>query len=161
MSPSIGKVSRDAMHAHIFASPSGADELTKHLTELNGFRSMELEDAGRDRGTEEEFGTEMPRESQRCVVELGVEKFGAMDLVKLECGGVVRADGEVLDGKLIRVNTPQMIGEVRINFPAGRETNQVREHLLPSLAAKPARFEGRCSLFTLTRLPFCLLLDTG
>ena len=95
----IGKVSRDAMHAHIFASPSGADELTEHLTELNGFRSMELEDAGRDRGTEEEFGTEVLRESQRCVVELGVEKFGVRDLVKLECGGVVRADGEVLDGK--------------------------------------------------------------
>ena len=61
----IEKVPRDAMHAHTFASPSSADELTKHLTELNGFRSLELEDAGRDRGTEEEFGTEMRRETQR------------------------------------------------------------------------------------------------
>ena len=48
------------MRAQILASPSSADELTKHLTELNGFRSMELYGAGRDRGIEEEFGTEMP-----------------------------------------------------------------------------------------------------
>ena len=45
----IERVPRDAMHAHTLASPSSADELTKHLTELNGFRSLELEDAGRDR----------------------------------------------------------------------------------------------------------------
>ena len=49
--------------------------------------------------------------------------------MKLQCGGLVRLDGEVLDGKLIRVNTSQENGEVRINFPAGGETNQVREHL--------------------------------
>ena len=61
----IEKVPRDAMHARLLASPSSADELTKHLTELNGFRSMEPEDAGRDRGTEEEFGTEVRRDSQR------------------------------------------------------------------------------------------------
>ena len=58
----IEKVPRDAMHAHIFASPSSADELTKHLTELNGFRSDET---GGDRGLGEEFGTEVIRESQR------------------------------------------------------------------------------------------------
>ena len=58
----IERVPRDAMHAHILASPSSADELKKHLTELFGFRS---DDAGGDRGIEEEFGTEMPRESQR------------------------------------------------------------------------------------------------
>ena len=46
-------------------------------------------------------------------------------------------------------------------FTAGGETNQVREHLLPSPAAKPARFEGRWSQSTLTRPPFCLLLDMG
>ena len=56
----IEKVPPDAMHAHILASPSSADELKKHLTEVNGFRSMEFEYAGRDRGTEEEFGTEVP-----------------------------------------------------------------------------------------------------
>ena len=39
----VEKVSRDAMHAHILASPSSADELTKHLTELNGFRIGERE----------------------------------------------------------------------------------------------------------------------
>ena len=54
------------------------------------------------------------------------------DLVKLECGGLVCADEEVLDGKLIRVNTSQVNGAVRINFPAGGETNQVREHLVHS-----------------------------
>ena len=53
------------MHAHILASPSSADELKKHLTELNGFRIGEREDAGRDRGIEEEFGAEVPRETQR------------------------------------------------------------------------------------------------
>ena len=56
----IEKVPRDAMHAHILASPSSADELTKHLTELNGFRSVEPDDAGGDRGIEEEFGAEVP-----------------------------------------------------------------------------------------------------
>ena len=39
----VEKVSRDAMHAHILASPSSADELTKHLTKLNGFRIVENE----------------------------------------------------------------------------------------------------------------------
>ena len=43
--------------------------------------------------------------------------------MKLECGGVVRADGEVLDGKLIGVNTSHVNGEVRIVFTAGGETN--------------------------------------
>ena len=61
----IERVPRDAMHAHILVSPSSADELKKHLTELNDFRDLELEDAGGDRGIEEEFGTEMRRESQR------------------------------------------------------------------------------------------------
>ena len=61
----IERVPRDAMHAHMLASPSSADELTKYLTELNGFRSVELDDAGRDRGIEEEFGAEVPREWQR------------------------------------------------------------------------------------------------
>ena len=55
----IEKVPRDAIRAHILVCPSSADELTKHLTELNGFRSLELEDAGRDRGIEDEFGTEI------------------------------------------------------------------------------------------------------
>ena len=62
--------------------------------------------------------------------------------MKLECGGVVRADGEVLDGRLIRVNTSQMNGEVGIIFTAGGETIQVRRAPPSSLAAKPARFEG-------------------
>ena len=48
-------------------------------------------------------------------------------------------------GKLIRVNTSQVNGEVRMISTAGGETNQVREHLLPSLAAKPAGLEVRCS----------------
>ena len=71
------KIPRDAMHAHILASPSSADELTKHLTELNGFRSVKLDDAGKDGGIQEEFGAEVPRQLQRRVVELGDEKFGA------------------------------------------------------------------------------------
>ena len=45
----IERVPRDAMHAHILASPSSADKLKKHLTELNRFRNLELEDAGGDR----------------------------------------------------------------------------------------------------------------
>ena len=59
----IERVPRDAMHAQIFASPPSADELKKHLTELNGFRNLEFEDAGGDRGIEEEFGTQMPWKS--------------------------------------------------------------------------------------------------
>ena len=39
------------------------------------------------------------------------------DMVKLECGGLVRADREVLVGKLIRMNTSQVIGAVRITLP--------------------------------------------
>ena len=58
----IENVPRDAMHAHILASPSSAHELTKHVTELKGFRSVEPDDAGRDRGIEEEFGAQVPRE---------------------------------------------------------------------------------------------------
>ena len=61
----IANVARDAMHAHILASPSSADELKKHLTELNGFRIGEREDAGRDQVIEEEFRAEVPRETQR------------------------------------------------------------------------------------------------
>ena len=56
----IERVPRDAMHAHILASPSSVDDLKMHLSELNGFRNLEFEDAGGDRGIEEEFGTEMP-----------------------------------------------------------------------------------------------------
>ena len=83
------------------------------------------------------------------------------DLVKLECGGLVRADEEVLDGKLIRMNTSQVNEAFRINFPAGGETNQVRESTSfdSSPAAKPAMFEGECSQSTLTVLHFCLQLD--
>ena len=80
------------------------------------------------------------------------------DLVKLGCGGLVCLDEEVL----IRVNTSQVNRAVRMNFSTGGgESNQVREHLLPSLAAKPARLEGRCSQSTLTRPPFSLQLDMG
>ena len=39
------------------------------------------------------------------------------DLVKLESRGLVRADREVLVVKLIRVNTSQVIGAVRITYP--------------------------------------------
>ena len=38
------RISRDEMHAHILASPCSADELTKHLTKLNGFRIEENEE---------------------------------------------------------------------------------------------------------------------
>ena len=37
-------ISRDAMHAHILASTSRAEDLKKHLAELNGFRSTEFEE---------------------------------------------------------------------------------------------------------------------
>ena len=57
----IERVPRDAMHA----PPSSADELTKHLTGLTGFRSVQPDDAGRDRCIEEEFGAEVPRELER------------------------------------------------------------------------------------------------
>ena len=89
------------MHAHQLASPCSADELTKHLTELNGFRSMELDDAGGDRGTEEDFGTEV---APRLATVSGSTWSGSNlvpgDPVKRECGGLARADGEVLDGKI-------------------------------------------------------------
>ena len=74
--------------------------------------------------------------------------------MKLQCGGVVCADGEVLDGKWIRVNTSQVNGEVRFIFHAGGETNQVRRALPSSQAAKPARFKEGCSQFILTVLRF-------
>ena len=65
------------------------------------------------------------------------------------------------DGKLILSKYVSSDERRQNYFPAGGETNQVTEHLLPSLAAKPARLEGRCSQFTLTRAPFRLLLDMG
>ena len=52
------------MLTHILASVSTADELTKHLTELNGFRSMELDDAHGDRDNAEDLGTELQGKSQ-------------------------------------------------------------------------------------------------
>ena len=39
------RISRDEMHAHILASPSSAQELRNHLTEVNAFRSLESEEA--------------------------------------------------------------------------------------------------------------------
>ena len=53
----IERVSRDVMHAHFLASLSTADELTRHLTELKGFRSTELEDAHGERDNAENLGT--------------------------------------------------------------------------------------------------------
>ena len=43
----IERISRDEMHAHILASPSSAEELRNHLTELNAFRCLESEEADR------------------------------------------------------------------------------------------------------------------
>ena len=39
----VGRVPRDVMHAHVLASPSSAEELRKHLTELNAYRDGEAE----------------------------------------------------------------------------------------------------------------------
>ena len=39
----IDSVPRDEMHAHIFASPSSAEELCKHLTKPNAYRDGEAE----------------------------------------------------------------------------------------------------------------------
>ena len=39
----IERISRDEMHAHIFASPSNAGELRNHLTKLNAYRDGETE----------------------------------------------------------------------------------------------------------------------
>ena len=41
----VEKIARDEMHALILASPSSAEELWKHLTQLNGFRSAQSKDA--------------------------------------------------------------------------------------------------------------------
>ena len=41
----VRDISRDEMHAHIFASPSSAVALRKHLTELNAFRISNAEEA--------------------------------------------------------------------------------------------------------------------
>ena len=43
----IARISRDMMHAHVLASPSSAEELRKHLTELNAFRILESEETER------------------------------------------------------------------------------------------------------------------
>ena len=75
------------------------------------------------------------------------------DLVKLESGGLVCADEEALDGKWIRVNTSHLNGAGTINFTAGGETNQVREHLFR--AQLQSQLGSRvCSQSTLTRPPF-------
>ena len=79
----------------------------------------------------------------------------------LECGGVVRADGEELDGELHPSEYVSSDWKSQKYFSAGGETNQVREHLLPSLAAKAAGDEGRCSQFTLTRPPFSSSVGHG
>ena len=52
------------------------------------------------------------------------------DLVNLDFGGVVLADGAVLDGKLIQADTSQVNEEARNVMPAGGETNHLRVHLL-------------------------------
>ena len=52
------------------------------------------------------------------------------DLVKLDSGGVVLADGAVLDGKLIQADTSQVNEEARNVMPAGGETSHLRVHLL-------------------------------
>ena len=52
------------------------------------------------------------------------------DLVKLDFGGVVLADGAVLDEKLIQADTSQVNEEARNVLPAGGETNHLRVHLL-------------------------------
>ena len=39
----IERVPRDVMHAHVLASPSSAEELRKHLTELKAYRDGEAE----------------------------------------------------------------------------------------------------------------------
>ena len=36
----LERMSRDEMHAHLLASPSSAEELRKHLTELNAYRGL-------------------------------------------------------------------------------------------------------------------------
>ena len=81
--------------------------------------------------------------------------------MKLECGGLVRADREVLDGKIdpseYVPSERKLNREVRINFTAGGETNQVREHLL----RRQQGLRRGCSQSTLARPPFCLLLDMG
>ena len=40
----VESVPRDAMHAHVLASPSSEEEFRKHLTELNAYREGEAED---------------------------------------------------------------------------------------------------------------------
>ena len=42
-STAIERVPRDVMHAHVLASPSRAEELRKHLTELDAYRDGEAE----------------------------------------------------------------------------------------------------------------------
>ena len=43
----IERIPRDEMHAHILACPSSAEELRKHLTELDAFRISNSEEAER------------------------------------------------------------------------------------------------------------------
>ena len=65
------------------------------------------------------------------------------DLVKLDFGGVVLADGAVLDGKLIQADTSQVNEEARNVLPRWRRDESFESAPPSSLAAKPARFEGR------------------
>ena len=65
--------------------------------------------------------------------------------MKLDYGGVVLADGVVLEGKLI---------QARSVLPAGGEDESFERAPPSSLAAKPAGFEGRCSQTTFTVLHF-------
>ena len=52
------------------------------------------------------------------------------DLVKLDFGGVVLADGAVLDVILIQADTSQVNEEARNVLPAGGETNHLRVDFL-------------------------------
>ena len=83
------------------------------------------------------------------------------DLVKLHSGGVVLADGAVLNGTLIQADTSQVNEDARNVLPAGRETNYLRVRLLR--AQMQSRLGSRGGVFTdyFHSPPFCVQLDMG
>ena len=63
-------MSRDEMHAHLLASPSSAEELRKHLTELNAYRDGEADLLVLAYDVLGEFGIPAERQTEGVDVEL-------------------------------------------------------------------------------------------
>ena len=114
--------------------PVGLDGFCGALCAASHRLARGVEGVGRARGIEEEFSIEciVKRSGEWSNMEL--RNLVPGDLVKLTLVGLILADCEVLDGKLIQVDTSKMIGEslpvtMRKGDKCGRSLPTKRLHL--------------------------------